>query len=413
MHVGVVFSGVPNPGHGGGSLTAWSVIRSLLDAGHRVTTFPVIGAEAEPRVEERIAELERIGSAVVPIRSGGLRAPGRFEGLVDPPDDLLFPSIAQAPAVGAAADAAGIDSALVYTTEAVAAATQLTVPAVGLLSDPPGLSRSIRRRYEPIPWGPDPRRTVVRLRELAYLRKVDARLLELLRRYPSVGMFGAHHAEWARAHGVHAWYAPSPIVDLGGPDWQQRRAEAARPDRPRILMIGHLRGIATISGLQVFGETVLPALTRELGADGFEVHIVGGYHPPSSVAGALDHPAVVRRGQVEPPDDEFLAADLLLVPTPLTTGPRSRIITAMTFGSCVVAHEANRLGIPELRDGENAFLAPDGHALAEATLAALADPEGRARVGLEARRLYESTFTPSIAGARIVQELERVTAAGR
>ncbi len=60
------------------------------------------------------------------------------------------------------------------------------------------------------------------------------------------------------------------------------------------------------------------------------------------------------------------------------------------------------------------FLAPDGPGLAEVTLAALADPEARMRVGREARRLYESTFTPPIAGARIVRELERVAAdAGR
>ena len=45
-------------------------------------------------------------------------------------------------------------------------------------------------------------------------------------------------------------------------------------------MIGHLRGIATISGLQVFAESILPVLTRELGPDGFEVHVVGGYDPP-------------------------------------------------------------------------------------------------------------------------------------
>jgi glycosyltransferase involved in cell wall biosynthesis len=86
----------------------------------------------------------------------------------------------------------------------------------------------------------------------------------------------------------------------------------------------------------------------------------------------------------------------------------------MTFGSCVVAHEANRLGIPELVDGENALLAGDGPALAQATLAALRDADARARVGREARRLYESTFTPAVAGARIVRELERVaTEAGR
>lgn len=410
MRVGVVVAGVPNPGHGGGSLTAWSFVGSLLDAGHQVTSFPVIGAEAEPRMEERIRELERFGSAVVPIRSGGLRPPGRFEGLISPADDLLFPSIAQAPALRTAVEEAGIDAALVYTTEGVAAATQLTVPTVGLMSDPPGLSRRIRRRYEPMSWGPDPRRTIVRLRELAYLRKADDRLLELLRRFPSVGMFGAHHAEWARSHGVAAWYAPSPIADLGGPNWERRREETTHPDRPRILMIGHLRGIATISGLQIFGETILPVLTRELGPDGFEVHVVGGYDPPAAARGVFDHPAVVQRGQIEPPDDEFLAADVLLVPTPLSTGPRSRIITGMTFGSCVVAHDANRLGIPELHDGENVILAADGPGLAEATLAALANPGRRAAIGRAARELYETTFTPTIAGARIVHELERVAA---
>ena len=86
-------------------------------------------------------------------------------------------------------------------------------------------------------------------------------------------------------------------------------------------MIGHLRGIATISGLQIFAESILPALTRELGPDGFEVHVVGGYDPPAAAGNAFDHPAVVRRGQIEPPDDEFLAADVLLVPTPLTDRP--------------------------------------------------------------------------------------------
>ena len=123
-------------------------------------------------------------------------------------------------------------------------------------------------------------------------------------------------------------------------------------------MIGHLRGIATISGLQIFAESILPALTRELGPDGFEVHVVGGYDPPAAAGNAFDHPAVVRRGQIEPPDDEFLAADVLLVPTPLSTGPRSRIITGMTFGNCVVAHEANCSGSPSCAMTRTRFWPP-------------------------------------------------------
>ena len=83
----------------------------------------------------------------------------------------------------------------------------------------------------------------------------------------------------------------------------------------------------------------------------------------------------------------------------------------MTFGSCVVAHEANRLGIPELRDGENAILAADGPGARRGDARRARRPRSAARgSGAQARRLYESTFTPSIAGARIVQELERVAA---
>jgi glycosyltransferase involved in cell wall biosynthesis len=116
------------------------------------------------------------------------------------------------------------------------------------------------------------------------------------------------------------------------------------------------------------------------------------------------------RGRIAPPDDEFLRADVLLVPTPVPTGPRVRILTGFQFGCCVVAHEANRLGIPALEDGVNCLLAP-AEGIAAATLRALGDPGLRARLGEHGRRLYEERFTPATAGAAIVGELERL--AGR
>ena len=173
-------------------------------------------------------------------------------------------------------------------------------------------------------------------------------------------------------------------------------------------MIGHLRGIATISGLRVFVDSMLPVLSEQLGADAFEARIVGGYDPPEHLRKPLRHPAVTLTGHVEPPDDEFLSAAVVLVPTPIRTGPRSRIITAMSFGCCVVAHRANGLGIPELVHGHNALLAGDGPGLVDAVVTALADPELRARLGRNARRTYETTFTPERAGARIVSALEAV-----
>ncbi|MDX6513083.1 MAG: hypothetical protein QOE36_2587, partial [Gaiellaceae bacterium] len=215
---------------------------------------------------------------------------------------------------------------------------------------------------------------------------------------------------WAQKHGVPAWYASSPLVDQGGPNWRERRAAAPANERPRLLMIGHLRGISSISGLHVLVRDVLPRLTEALGPDGFELQVVGDYEPPESVRAGLDHPAVRLRGRIAPPDDEFLRADVLLVPTPVPTGPRVRILTGFQFGCCVVAHEANRLGIPALEDGVNCLLAP-AEGIAAATLRALGDPGLRARLGEHGRRLYEERFTPATAGAAIVGELERL--AGR
>jgi len=153
---------------------------------------------------------------------------------------------------------------------------------------------------------------------------------------------------------------------------------AADPD------IGHLRVISNIVGLQVLVDDVLPRLTGELGADCYEVHVVGDYEPPEPLRAALDRPAVRLRGRIEPPDGEFLGADVVVLPTPVRTRPRVRILTACSLGCCVVARSANRLEVQALTHGENVLL------------------------GAAGQRLYESRFTPENAGGRIVEELERI-----
>jgi hypothetical protein len=419
LHVGVVYIGVPNTGHGGGSLTAFSFITSLLQAGHRVTTFPLMAKELDLRWEERIEPLRELGSGIRPIAQAAPSGPARsrararaayLRDLVWPTAEALFPSTRQAPELRSAFAEEQVDAGLVYGTEAVAASySGLGVPVMALMSDPPGLSRRVRMRYDAAgPWSLRPDKVSYRLSQLSYGVHADRRMLSMLRRFPTVGMFAAHHARWAKDHGVAAWYAPSPIVDLGTPDWERRRTSAPKPPKPRILMIGHLRGIATISGLRVLVDSILPRLSERLGAKGFEVRVVGGYDPPAGLRARLEHPAVTLCGQVEPPDDEFLTADVVLVPTPIRTGPRSRILTALSFGSCVVAHSANTLGIPELVHGENALLADDGQGLGEALLTALSDPRLRERVGRRGRGVYEETFIPEKAGARIVAALEDV-----
>jgi glycosyltransferase involved in cell wall biosynthesis len=307
-----------------------------------------------------------------------------------------------------AVEAESPDVVVAHGTPAISAASELERPKLALTSDPPGLVRRLRTAIDPTyPWRIGRDELLYRLGAASYGWRADRTFLELLRRFDSVGVFAAHHAKWAQSHGVRAWYASSPIVDAAGPGWRERRNGLERSAVPRILMIGHLQGISTISGLQILVEQVLGRLTDALGGAGFELHIVGDYEPPERLRQPLAHPAVRLRGHVEPPDDEFLRADVLLVPTPVPTGPRIRILSGFSFGCCVVAHESNRLGIPALAHGENVLLG-ESDQLADLTLAALRDSKLRERLGSAGRQLYEQRFTPERAGREIVATLEAV-----
>jgi hypothetical protein len=412
MRVGFVIGGIPSLGHSGSTLASWTIVESLLQAGHDVTAVLCpAGYLLDGTVPERIASLERLGAAVrvVEVPDPGPVSRASFvRSLVAPTDADLLPAARAADAVRAALGE--IDAGMAFGIEAIAATADYdAAPFLAVLSHPPGVPRRLRLRYDPVP-----RSAVARASELSFLAHANRRTARLLRGFASVGVFSGHHADWARRQGARAWYAHYPMPDLAGGDWrEQRTAAQAEPGPPRILMIGHLRGIGTISGFHLFVPEILPALTRELGDDGFEVHLVGGQDPPAAFADGLRHPAVRLRGQISSPEHEFFSAHVLLAPNPTTTGASARILSGLTFGSCIVAHTDSVVGIPELAHGSNSLLAADGAGLARETLAALRDQGLRERLGDEARRLYESSFSPSIAAGRIVVELERLREARR
>ncbi len=383
--------GIPSLGHSGSTIAAWTILEEIRAAGHGVTAILLPAPELlDESVPPRLEAIRQLGVDVrlfdIPPAPRLGRA-GFLRSLVAPRDDELFPAARARPAMD-------FDAFLAFGVEAIAASAG-NQRGLAVLSHPPGVSRRIRARYgRTSAW------------ERSFLVHADRRTAALLKRFASVGVFSEHHADWARRHGVDAWYAHYPMPDLAGPDWRTRRAAGKPNPKPRILMIGHLRGIGTISGLHLFVPEILPRLTEALGPDGFEVHVVGGHQPPEEFREALRHPAVRLRGPIDDPAEEFFRADVLLAPNPTTTGASARILSGLTFGCCVVAHTDSLVGIPELRDGENCLLAAEGAALAEATLRAIADPALRERLGDAGRELYERSFTPPVAARRLVRELE-------
>jgi glycosyltransferase involved in cell wall biosynthesis len=399
MRAALVMGGIPSLGHSGSTLAAWALLEELLAASHQVTAVLLPAPELlDESVPPRLEAIRQLGVDVRLVEIPPGSRPSRADvvrSLVIPRDDELFPAARARPRVRKALS--GAEAFLAFGIEAIAA-TAGNARGLAVLSHPPGVSRRIRARYGQ-----------TSLYERSFLLHADRRTAGLLKQFASVGVFSEHHASWARRHGVDAWYAHYPLPDLAGPD---RRVRPANP-KPRILMIGHLRGIGTISGLHLFVPEILPRLTESLGPNGFEVHVVGGHEPPGEFREGLRHPAVRLRGPIDDPSQEFLRADVLLAPNPTTTGASARILSGLTFGCCVVAHADSLVGIPELRDGENCFLAGDGPGLAEATLRALADPALRERLGDAGRELYERSFSPPVAAGRLVRELEELASSER
>ncbi|MGH3103388.1 MAG: glycosyltransferase family 4 protein, partial [Gaiellaceae bacterium] len=205
-------------------------------------------------------------------------------------------------------------------------------------------------------------------------------------------------------------YLRTPVPDPVGPDWRAERDRVAAV-KPRILLVGHLKGVVTLEGLRTFAREILPRLERALGPDGFEVRVAGGYDAPPELLRLLDRPSVRLLGHVEGAEEEFKSAHVLLVPNSISLGVRVRVVTAFSFGTAVVSHEANARGIPELDHGTNALIGRSGKALADEVLRAVADGGLRRRIEAGARDTYERLFAPEVSVGEIAETLARIRSA--
>jgi hypothetical protein len=419
----LVFDVVPAPSSTGSALALWTIVRRLVESGHTVKVVVLHGPlldDPGASVDERVDALRSLGADVRLLRS---RAEEVFD-LMDrdpvsrlrrawqPPDVQLFPNLLDVGLVREALDELAPDVVYVYHWEALAAsrAVRGLLPRLATVVDLPQLSSFYRWRSGPGRFG---RRGLARLLWLqGRLRRQPQLMVDLLAECEASGNFAAHHAAWLRRKGAAGCvYLHTPVEDQAGGDW--RGARSRRPERPRLLLIGHLRGASTLAGLRLFTEQVLPRLERALGPDGFEVRVVGAYEPPEHLRAALARASVRVLGYVDRVDEEFASADALLVPTSIPLGTRVRIISAFSFGCPVVAHRANALGIPELAHEENVLLGRSAGDLVDGFVRLARDESLRARLEQAGRATFEQYFAPSAAAARIEAMLEGLAARPR
>jgi glycosyltransferase involved in cell wall biosynthesis len=170
---------------------------------------------------------------------------------------------------------------------------------------------------------------------------------------------------------------------------------APRPEGGAVLLfIGAFMHPPNVDGVLWFHRDVLPRIRAK--RPDVSVRLVGGSPPPAVTALGAD-PRVELCGGVTGPKNgpagqrrdvgTYLAsADVCVVPLRLGGGIKMKLIEMLAAGCAVVTTSVGAEGI-RIRHGEEALVADEPGAFADAVLSLLDDAALRARLGREARAL--------------------------
>lgn len=417
MKFGIIIAQPLSPHTNGSQAACWAILRYLIQQGHEVTVCSILDEKGSELAKHTVPLLEAVGAHFAPLVyqtddvnrdiaaltksfSGKLRYVLGLAAV-----DVYIPWLRRRTALEKHLRQLALDAVLIYDFTSLTAAYGVHVtPKLAVtvdLWDLVILSRGEVRATRTF--------SLQGLRELIHTNRLAnlhrSMMIKVLQDCEAQIDFAAHHAEWLRQHGVPSLeYLQTPIEDpvkgTASLDLNPRRHA-----KPRLLMIGNLTGVATRLGFKLLGDSILPELERALGVDGFEVRVVGEGTLPPDIRQKLDRPAINWVGRVDPPDSEFLGADVVLVTTPVELGMRVRIAVAFGYGCCVVAHVANATGIPEMQHDYNALIGRSGQELAEQTVRALKDESLQGALRRNARSTFEKYFDSDVATIPIANRL--------
>ena len=108
-------------------------------------------------------------------------------------------------------------------------------------------------------------------------------------------------------------------------------------------------------------------------------------------------PGVRAIGPVEDLPNEYAASSVCLVPLPLGTGLKIKLVEAMSYGRAVVTTPAGAEGFAELETGRVAIVAEDARAFASSVASLLLSAPHRAEVARRQLAWIEQSLNPQVA----------------
>lgn len=404
-----VFDTIPDISHGGGAITAYSILSILCNQSDFVT-FVVLGSEDEEKLQ-KFKDTFDVYHKNYDILFCGFElknSNNKYIDLLFPTRNKLFKFWSKSTQIKYILEKISPDLVCAYHWEALASIIEFNnCPKAVFVGDPmhlPFLFRGIYIAESNSKFS------------LSYIvhKYIEFTSVHLMKKYMKLllnqanfcGAFAAHHVNDfnnllnSRLCKYTRTPTPDPYLNFSNEKPQNKKL--------KIMHIGHLKGIATLYGIRDIANIILPILDKSIGGDNYELHIVGGYFDQLDVKlkkVLLEHKSVIIRGQVSPSDIEFITSDLLIVPTSIELGIRVRIITAFSFGLPVVAHIANKKGIPELEHEFNCMIGNSPTQLAENITNLYRNPSLLKKIRVESRNTYLNNFSIESVGRHLNKEI--------
>ena len=400
MKILVVSDSIPDTSHGGGAVTVDAIIKSLQDCKATVKLLAIDQLAKKTRNTETKNSSLRWG-LIKKLKALFSRNSSFHETITDQAEKKDAVSILKNEKY---------DCIVCYHWRAIDLVKNIKkIPIVGLVGDPfdlPGRMRLLSGK-KPQTIMQKCQRSWIRTLIFLKYRKARQRMLYLLNCCSISGAFAAHHALEFQMGGVPGClYVRTPI----------RRAEiknkCSKNKKFTLVHVGHFVGTATLSGVELLCDEILPCLDQQIGIDRFELKMIGGFADkiPSNIREKLNFFNAKFLGKTDPIGRELMAADVVVVPTPIYLGIRVRICTALAYGCCVVTHLANTAGIPELMDYENCLVASDTKEFCNKIIEIYKNPSLKKKLRNGALQTYQKYFSLSTAGKAIYKLCERAIA---
>lgn len=409
MHIFFVGEDIPFNGKSGSCIHGWTLIQYFLSAGHKVTAIVNPPCWEPDDREAHIKILSSLGVRVVSLFDVSPHRARRSKlvRMLNPKIEDYYHTVSYRKEIRNVIEKyieqlrphiiVAFGLAAICVTQGIK-----TVPRISPLCENPFMwlftMLQCKRKFPPNVSG--------YIRYFINILNSPRVLKQIVKAYSECQVYGQVALDYVesfkRLGASDCKYYKAPCIDPVGENWQDLREKAhANNKKPKIIMIGAV-GTATYLHYKVLAKHILPHLEEKLGKDTFEINLIGNVTIPPEFKKELNRPSIILRGYVDNIDEDFLSADLLLVPTPVQLSSRGRIIVGLAYGCCVVTTIFEKNSRPELMHMENALIANDIRVLPELIIKVIKDKQLRKKIEYNARMTYEKSFMPQVA----IQEME-------